>query len=94
MTTSKRTGTGSVTADRRDSALQPNPSTTTLAEHVLLSTREAAALTTYTPHGLENLRSAGRGPAFIKMRGGAVAYRLRDLLAWQDSHRVTTLEQR
>ncbi len=92
MTTSEHTGTGSVTAG---SALQPDSfSTTALAEHALLSTRQAAALTTYTPHGLENLRSAGRGPAFIKMRGGAVAYRLRDLLAWQEEHRVTTLEQR
>lgn len=52
-----------------------------LAEHVLLTTLEAAALTTYSPHSLENLRSAGRGPAFIKIKGGAVASRLCDLLA-------------
>lgn len=64
-----------------------------LIEHVLLTTQEAAALTTYTPHSLENLRSAGRGPAFIKIKGGAVAYRLSDLLAWQESHRIGTIDQ-
>lgn len=93
MTTSKRAATAA--PDRHNPTLQPDSSpTVALGEHVLLSTREAAALTTYTPHGLENLRSAGRGPAFIKMHGGAVAYRLRDLLDWQEAHRVTALEQR
>lgn len=48
----------------------------------LLTTKQAAAFTTYSPHGLENLLCAGRGPAFIKIRGGAVAYRVADLLAW------------
>lgn len=60
----------------------------------LLTTKEAAAFTTYTAHGLENLRCLGRGPAFIKNRGGAVAYRLADLIAWQDRHRVSTCDQR
>lgn len=93
MTTSRRAVTA--TAERDNPTLQPDSSSMiALGEHVLLSTRKAAALTTYTPHGLENLRSAGRGPAFIKMRGGSVAYRLRDLLAWQEAHRITTLEQR
>lgn len=59
----------------------------------LLTTREAAAYTPYTPHGLENLRCAGKGPAFIKIHSGAVAYRLADLLAWQDQHRISTLDQ-
>mgnify|MGYP001049869543 CR=1 FL=1 len=59
----------------------------------LLSTTEAASYTPYHPRTLANLRSAGRGPAFIKIRGGAVAYRLRDLLAWQDQHRRTTIDQ-
>jgi hypothetical protein len=27
------------------------------------------------------------------MANGAVAYRLRDLLAWQEAHRVTTIDQ-
>lgn len=60
----------------------------------LLSSREAAAYTPYDARTLTNMRSAGRGPAFIKMRNGAVAYRLRDLLAWQAEHRVTTLDQK
>lgn len=69
-------------------------STETVDGNRLLTTREAAAFTTYSPHGLENLRCAGRGPAYIKTRGGAVAYRIADLIAWQDSHRVVTLDQR
>mgnify|MGYP001100986558 CR=1 FL=1 len=59
----------------------------------LLTTKQAAEYTTYSPHGLENLRCAGKGPAFIKVAGGAVAYRLADLIAWQQQHRVTTLDQ-
>jgi hypothetical protein len=59
----------------------------------LLSTKQAAAYTMYSPHGLENLRSAGKGPAYIKAHGGAVAYRLADLLAWQQHHRISTLDQ-
>lgn len=95
MTRSKRTRNDGATAVHEG----PNPQShtdkaTTLTEHALLTTAEAAVLTTYTPHGLENLRSAGRGPAFIKIRGGAVAYRLQDLLAWQESHRISTLDQR
>lgn len=94
MTTSRAPDSIGPAAGRRKSRHRPHwDSVLSLDEHVLLTTREAAALTTYTPHGLENLRSAGRGPAFIKMRGGAVAYRLSDLIAWQEAHRVATLEQ-
>lgn len=67
--------------------------TENLHGNTLLTTREAAAFTIYSPHGLENLRCAGRGPAFIKIHAGAVAYRAADLLAWQVSHRVGTLNQ-
>jgi hypothetical protein len=59
----------------------------------LLTTKEAARYTPYSAHGLANLRSAGKGPAYIKIRGGSVAYRLADLLAWQASHRVSTFDQ-
>lgn len=94
MTTAKHPITSISTANRPATAPEPGSGTAaTLAEHVLLSTREAASLTTYSPHSLENLRSAGRGPAFIKIKGGAVAYRLHDLLAWQESHRISTLDQ-
>lgn len=92
MTTARHKSTS--TRDARQSATAQEPySATAPTEHVLLSTREAASLTTYSPHSLENLRSAGRGPAFIKIKGGAVAYRLCDLLAWQESHRISTCEQ-
>ena len=82
----------------RDRANVPLAETTTghagPNENLLLTTRQAAAYTPYTPHGLENLRSAGKGPAYIKIRyGGAVAYRLADLLAWQQQHRIGTLDQ-
>lgn len=73
-----------------------NPDPGTIEAHeagVLLTTTQAAAYTPYTAHGLEKLRSAGRGPAFIKIDGGRVAYRLADLLAWQSQHRVSTLDQ-
>lgn len=65
----------------------------TLGGNRLLTTKQAAEYTTYSPHGLENLRCAGKGPAFIKVAGGAVAYRLADLISWQQQHRVTTLDQ-
>ncbi|WP_029137793.1 helix-turn-helix transcriptional regulator [Nakamurella lactea] len=59
----------------------------------LLSTDEAAAYTPYNARTLVNLRSAGKGPAFIKVRNGAVAYRLRDLVTWQTEWRRSTLDQ-
>lgn len=83
----------SQSAGARPDPIPPAGGRADLVEHVLLTTQEAAALTTYSPHSLENLRSAGRGPAFIKVKGGAVAYRLCDLLAWQENHRVGTLDQ-
>ena len=72
----------------------PTPDSIPDDENRLLTTREAAAYTPYTAHGLENLRSAGEGPAYVKIcRGGAVAYRLADLIAWQQQHRFGTLDQ-
>ena len=75
------------------SASSPAVGDETLDGNRLLTTKQAAEYTTYSPHGLENLRCAGKGPAFIKVHGGAVAYRLADLIAWQQQHRVTTLDQ-
>lgn len=83
--------TGNVTP--KNNALPSSRPVETKDENRLLTTKQAAAYTTYSPHGLENLRCAGKGPAFIKVRGGAVAYRLADLLAWQEQHRVATLDQ-
>lgn len=75
------------------SASSPAVGGETLDGNRLLTTKQAAEYTTYSPHGLENLRCAGKGPAFIKVAGGAVAYRLADLISWQQQHRVTTLDQ-
>ncbi len=75
------------------SASSPAVGDETLDGNRLLTTKQAAEYTTYSPHGLENLRCAGKGPAFIKVHGGSVAYRLADLIAWQQQHRVTTLDQ-
>jgi hypothetical protein len=76
-----------------DSSSSPAVGGESLDGNRLLTTKQAAEYTTYSPHGLENLRCAGKGPAFIKVHGGAVAYRLADLIAWQQQHRVTTLDQ-
>lgn len=67
--------------------------TDSLGHNRLLTTKEAATFTTYSAHGLENLRCLGRGPAFIKIRGGSVAYRVADLIAWQEQHRISTYDQ-
>lgn len=78
----------------RVAAATPTPRTARLDdEHRLLSTREASLYTPYSPQGLANLRSAGKGPAYIKIHGGAVAYRLIDLINWQEKNRVSTLDQ-
>ena len=37
---------------------------------------------------LANLRSAGKGPTFIRLSGGAVRYRLSDVLAHENARMV------
>ena len=47
----------------------------------LLTTVEAAELLRLKPHTLENMRSQGNGPFFLKL-GGRVFYHRADLRAW------------
>jgi excisionase family DNA binding protein len=47
----------------------------------LLTTKEAAEFLRLKPHTLENMRSQGKGPIFLKL-GGRVFYHRADLKAW------------
>jgi excisionase family DNA binding protein len=53
----------------------------------LLTTKEAAEVLRLKPHTLENMRSQGKGPIFMKL-GGRVFYHRADLRTWlRDSRR-------
>lgn len=56
-----------------------------------LNTRQAGAYIGQSAGHLANARSAGRGPAYVKV-GGSVRYRVQDLDAWLEAHRVNTLD--
>ena len=47
----------------------------------LLTTKEAAEVLRLRPHTLENMRSQGKGPIFMKL-GGRVFYHRADLKTW------------
>ena len=47
----------------------------------LLTTKEAAEELRLKPHTLENMRSDGKGPIFMKL-GGRVFYHRADLKTW------------
>jgi excisionase family DNA binding protein len=47
----------------------------------LLTTKEAAEFLRLKPHTLENMRSEGKGPIFMKL-GGRVFYHRADLKEW------------
>ena len=47
----------------------------------LLTTKEAAEFLRLKPHTLENMRSEGKGPIFMKL-GGRVFYHRADLKTW------------
>jgi len=49
----------------------------------LLTTKEAAEFLRLKPHTLENMRSDGKGPIFMKL-GGRVFYHRADLKTWLD----------
>jgi Helix-turn-helix domain len=55
----------------------------------LLTSAEAAVLARCTQKNLENMRSYGKGPAFLKLRGHRgphrVFYRPADVIAWRDA---------
>jgi Helix-turn-helix domain len=48
--------------------------------------REAAELTRFSSGHLRNMRSLGRGPKYLRV-GGAIRYRLSDLLDWMEASR-------
>lgn len=49
-----------------------------------MTEREAAAYTRFASGSLRNMRCAGRGPKYRKV-GGAIRYRLRDLIDWLET---------
>jgi len=54
-----------------------------------LTPREAAALLARSSRALRRYRERGNGPAYYKF-GGAVRYRMRDLLAWAEQRRPSS----
>lgn len=54
-----------------------------------LVTPEAARVVGLSPRTLEKYRTAGRGPAYLKL-GRIVRYELRELEAWMDARRVSS----
>jgi hypothetical protein len=60
-----------------------------LAGDTAVTEGEAARLLGLSGKTLRNWRSARRdGPIYLKYgRGGAIRYRISDLLAWRDAHR-------
>ena len=53
----------------------------------LLTTKELADLTGFSPSFFEKGRAYGYGPAYVKLRG-AVRYRFEDFDAWLQSERI------
>lgn len=54
----------------------------------LLTRDEAAALLLLNPRTLDNWRSKGKGPRYVKA-GRKVAYRMTDLTAWVEENTRT-----
>lgn len=57
-------------------------------ENRALTSVEAAAFLGSTKATLENWRHKGCGPAYIR-QGRSIRYRLADLIAFQESHKIT-----
>ncbi|WP_417514766.1 helix-turn-helix transcriptional regulator [Minwuia sp.] len=60
----------------------------------LLNETEAAEFLCYSVRALQNWRVRGGGPDFIKVSARSIRYCRRDLIAWRDSHRVSSTSQR
>jgi len=65
---------------RQDHTTRPN-------DHNLTTAAAAAWLGCVRPRTLDNWRSQGRGPRYVRV-GGRIAYRLKDLQAWMDAQTV------
>jgi len=72
-------------AELRAAIAVPPPATTVAGD--LLNETNAARYIGFTAAALKVWRRTGRGPAFIRT-GRAVRYRLSDLDAWLQAHRV------
>lgn len=56
--------------------------------HPLMTTDEAATYLRFPAKTVKDWRRRGSGPAYIKVNGAHVRYRLEDLNAWLDAQRV------
>ncbi len=57
-----------------------------------VDTKRAAAYLSLSGETLERLRVSGGGPKFVKL-AKAVRYKLEDLEAWADSHRICSTSE-
>lgn len=60
----------------------------TAARQPLMTTPEAAAYLKFSEETLKDWRRDNTGPAYIKIHGAHVRYRVRDLDAWLDAQTV------
>jgi len=51
----------------------------------LIPERDAADFLGYTMRALQNWRTRGGGPVFVKVSARSIRYRRRDLIAWTES---------
>ena len=65
--------------------MTPFPSA--VAQDRLLSTEEAAVVLGLSPRTLEDIRSRGGGPEYLRLSRNCVRYRHRDLMTWAESKR-------
>ena len=59
----------------------------------LMNEHEAAGILCYSVRALQNWRSRGGGPKFIKVSARSVRYRRRDLLDWIQARTVANTSQ-
>jgi predicted DNA-binding transcriptional regulator AlpA len=59
----------------------------------LMNEHEAAEVLCYSVRALQNWRSRGGGPKFIKVSARSVRYRRRDLLDWIEARTVANTSQ-
>jgi len=56
----------------------------------LLTTKQLAERWAMSPDTLDNWRMLGRGPRYLKLtKGGAVRYRLKEIVEWERRHLVS-----
>ncbi len=58
----------------------------------VLTPAEAAGITGYKKRTLDNLRSMGKGPAYIKLNKRRVGYLYADLVEYIRKHRIEPAE--